>query len=100
MIFKRLEKTEAIDWEGLYRCIIILHYVPTWIGKLFSMKPHQEKYIGECTVWHTFPRFNGCDSFQEGFLYNIWVRERYYKEQEEKDNRSKRVEELENLRKD
>jgi len=32
------------------------------------MKPKKYKVIGNCTVWHYYPSFRGCNTFLEGVL--------------------------------
>lgn len=57
--------------------IITLHARPNWLARLFGAKEVPIQFVGNGTVWHTFPRFRRCRTSMERTLGNIWSRETY-----------------------
>lgn len=58
---------------------ITVNYVPSWIGKLFGIKPKSRVFVGNCTVWHEIPGFQSPDVWMQSWLTNRWSEHRYYK---------------------
>lgn len=50
---------------------------PTWLGRLLGMRPFLRRYYGNCTVWFLTTPWGRCDTFTEGWLSDIWERERW-----------------------
>jgi hypothetical protein len=55
-------------------------YEPSpWFARWLGFKPRTwtEHYIGDCTVWFTYPEYEPCDTATETKLNAIWARENY-----------------------
>ena len=62
-----------------------------WIKKIFGIKKVEsafienevltvvyedgsfDKYVGSCTVWHSYPLMNRCSTNTEKMLFDIWT---------------------------
>ena len=71
---------ESMEWEPATRdWIITFRKEPGWFGRKFGATTRRLQYIGDCTVWYTFPDFHRCGILTESWLSDIWEREKYRK---------------------
>ncbi len=51
-------------------------YQPGWLAQLVGFKPSitVRKYIGNCTIWSSYPAFKSCGVLKELQLCEVWAR--------------------------
>lgn len=67
---------EAMDFK------VTITYHRTWLDKLRNRSNRVDCYIGNSTVWHTYPHFYRADIFTESALCNIITKYKYEESQE------------------
>ena len=73
----KVQKVEGTRDEIIVTCEY--KHVTNFLRRLVGLpeKVITKKYVGSCTVWHTFPEFRRCGTFKEGWLSEIWSEWRY-----------------------